>query len=101
MNKNRLIFYGVFAFFHLFILIFSLYMDSHKNDFTFLVEMQKKIWMIKYGSIIGVILLVVDFVWVMRDGKQQIQEKNALEHELNTLKAKLFDMQEAGKKNLS
>lgn len=98
MNKNRLIFYGIFAFFHLFILIFSLYMDSHKNDFSFLIEMQKNIWMIKYGSIIGVILLVVDVVWLIRDDKQKVKDRKALEHELNTLKAKLFDMQEAGRK---
>lgn len=99
MKKNRLIFYGVFAFFHLFILFFSLYMDSHENDVSFLFEMQKKIWMIKYGSIIGVILLIVDFVWLMKDDKQHVQEKKALEHELNTLKAKLFDLQEAAKKS--
>jgi hypothetical protein len=66
---------------------------------TFLFEMQKKIWVIKYGSIIGVLLLIVDFVWLMKEGKQHAHEKKALEHELNTLKAKLFDMQEAGKKN--
>jgi len=99
MKKNRLIFYGIFAFFHLFILIFSLYMDSHENDVSFLFEMQKKIWMIKYGSIIGVILLIVDFVWLMKDDKQHAQEKKTLEHELNTLKAKLFDLQEAAKKS--
>jgi hypothetical protein len=55
--------------------------------------------MIKYGSIIGVILLIVDFVWLMKDDKKHAQEKKTLEHELNTLKAKLFDLQEAAKKS--
>ena len=98
MKKNRLIFYAIFAAFHLFIFFFSLYMDSNKDNFQVLIAMQSRIWMIKYGSIIGLILLVVDVVWVSRGEKQHAVEKKALEHELNTLKAKLFDIQEAEKK---
>ena len=97
MKKNRLIFYLIFGAFHLFIFFFSLYMDSNKDNFQVLIQMQKSIWLIKYGSMIGLALLVIDVVWLMRGEKDHAVEKKNLEHELNTLKAKLFDLQEAAK----
>jgi hypothetical protein len=72
-------------------------MDSNKDNFQVLIQMQKSIWLIKYGSMIGLVLLVIDVVWLMRGEKDHAVEKKNLEHELNTLKAKLFDLQEAAK----
>jgi hypothetical protein len=98
MKKNRLIFYGVFAFFHLFIFIFSIYMDSQQNNFEFLLSMQKKIWMLKYGSFIGLVLLGIDVIWLTRSEKTHLKEISKLESDMTNLKAKLFDLQEAAKK---
>jgi hypothetical protein len=101
MKKNRIIFYAVFALFHLFIFVFSLYMDSQKDNLQFLLSMQKKIWMLKYGSFIGLILLLVDVIWLSRENKQHEREQLALQNEMTALKAKLFDLQEAAKKGNS
>jgi hypothetical protein len=98
MKKNRLIFYGFFALFHLFIFFFSLYVDSQSNNLEFLFSMQKKIWMLKYGSFIGLVLLVVDVVWLLRSEKDHSREVTRLEADMTNLKAKLFDLQEAAKK---
>jgi hypothetical protein len=97
MKKNRLIFSLIFGLFHVFIVIFSLYMDNQKDNIGVLLSMQKKIWLIKYGSFLGLILLITDFVWSMRGEKEHVVEKDKLEQELKTLKAKLFDLQEAAK----
>jgi hypothetical protein len=99
MKKNRLIFYIVFAVFHLFIFFFSLYMDSQKDNIQFLLSLQKKIWMLKYGSFIGLLLLVVDFIWLKRDEKASERELMKHEAEMTSLKAKLFDLQEDAKRN--
>jgi hypothetical protein len=98
MKKNRLIFYAIFALFHLFIFLFSLYMDGQKDNIQFLLSMQKKIWMLKYGSFIGLALLIVDFLWLRRDEKEVARQHEAHEKEMTALKAKLFDLQEAAKK---
>ena len=98
MKKNRIIFYAVFALFHLFIFFFSLYMDSQKDNIQFLLSMQKKIWMLKYGSFIGLILLVVDVIWLMRGEKEHQRQRLQHESEMTSLKAKLFDLQEAAGK---
>jgi hypothetical protein len=98
MKKNRIIFYSLFAFFHLFIFFFSLYMDSQKDNIQFLLSMQKKIWMLKYGSFIGIVLLIVDIIWLYRGEREHLRAKSQLESEMTSLKAKLFDLQEAAKR---
>jgi hypothetical protein len=93
MNKNRIIFYLVFATFHVGAFIFTILIQ----DFGFLTRIYKHIGLFKYITFFGIVLVVVDVVWswiVVRDSQK---EKAALTHELNTLKAKLFDLQEIAK----
>ncbi len=98
MKKNRIIFYAIFAAFHLFIFIFTLYIDSQKDNINFLFSMLKWIGWLKWGSLIGLILLVVDFVWLMRGEKTHDRERLQHESEMTALKAKLFDLQEEARK---
>jgi len=98
MKKNRLIFYGFFAFFHLFIFFFTLYMDNQKDNMTFMLQLLGKIWLLKYGSFIGLVLLAIDIVWLMRGERAHMKEKTQWDTDMTSLKAKLFDLQEAAKK---
>ena len=98
MKKNRLIFYAIFGAFHLLMTIFAFYVDSRSTDFVFLGEMLKWIPWLKWATIIGLILLVTDIVWNSTDTKELSKENAALHQEMNTLKAKLFDLQEDAKK---
>jgi len=98
MNKNRLIFYSIFATFHLFLVIFAFYIESQKDDFNFLFSVLKWISVMKYGAIFGLILVSLDVIWSWILNRDSQKEKAALTHELNTLKAKLFDLQEASRK---
>ncbi|MCK6618742.1 MAG: hypothetical protein L6Q51_13980 [Cyclobacteriaceae bacterium] len=95
MKKNRLIFYAVFGALHLFIFLFSLYMDSQKENFQFLIQMQGKIWMLKYGSLILLVMFATNVILHYRDNRRNNGEKEKLTTELNTLKAKLYDLNEA------
>lgn len=97
MKKNRLIFYSVFGALHLFIFLFSLYMDGQKENFQFLIQMQGKIWMLKYGSLILLFLMVANVILHYRDNRRNHREKDELTTELNNLKAKLYDLQEQAK----
>lgn len=74
-------------------------MDKEQNNFNLLLAMQKKIWMLKYGSFIGLVLLGVDIVWLLRAEKAHEREKQAWDAEMQALKAKLFDLQENEKRN--
>jgi hypothetical protein len=97
MKQNRLIFYSVFGVLHLFIFLFSIYMDSQKDNFAFLIDMQGRIWMLKYCSFVLLILFVTSIILHVRDNRRHKREIDQLNLDLNTLKAKMFDLQE-GKK---
>ncbi len=99
MKKNRLIFYSIFGALHLFIFIFSLYMDSQKENFQFLIQMQGRIWMLKYGSLGLILLFSVNLLLHYRDNRRNEREKKELLVELNNLKAKLYDLEQEAKKN--
>lgn len=53
--------------------------------------------MFKWITFLGLVILVVDVVWALKANKDATKEKAALTLELNTLKAKLFDLQEVAK----
>jgi hypothetical protein len=95
MKKNRLIFYTLFAVFHLCAFIFTVVLE---NNTSMLFSMVKYVPSFKYVTLLGLILIVVDFVWAFRANKETEKEKSTLNKELNTLKAKLFDLQESAKK---
>jgi len=97
MKKNRLIFYSIFGALHLFIFLFSLYMDGQKENFQFLIQLQGKIWMLKYGSLLLLFLMVANVILHYRDNRRNHREKDELTSELNNLKAKLYDLQEQAK----
>lgn len=92
MNKNRLIFFIFFALFHISAFIFTVVLD---NNTSLLFDMVKFIPWFKYGTLLGLILIIVDVVWTWKIQKAQAKEREGLVKELNTLKAKLFDYQEA------
>ena len=97
MKKNRLIFYLVFGALHLFIFFFSLYMDNQKDNVQFLIKLQGKIWMLKYGSLILLGMFGFNIILHIRDIRRHKREREELDLEMNTLKAKMFDIQEEAK----
>lgn len=98
MKKNRLIFYSVIGVIHLLVFLFTLYMDSQRDNLQFLVNLQKVIWLLKYAMFILLVLFITNFILHLRDNKRHQRENVQLIQELNTLKAKLYDLQETGKK---
>lgn len=91
MKKSRIIFYLIFALFHIGSFIFTI---SLGKDSGFLMRMYSWVPYFKWVTLLGVLLLVIDFIWSWAAAKEGRREKEALAHEVNTLKAKLFDMQE-------
>jgi hypothetical protein len=95
MNKNRIIFYLVFASFHVGAFIFTLLIQ----DFNFLTRIYQYIKLFKFITFFGIILIIIDVVWSLIVNRDSQKEKAMLTHELNTLKAKLFDLQEIAKES--
>ncbi|MBL7863167.1 MAG: hypothetical protein JNJ65_18550 [Cyclobacteriaceae bacterium] len=96
MNQRRRIFFAIFGVYHLIILIFVIYIESNKEDFGILSQLYSRISLMKYGAVLGIILFLVDFVWSWLDNKNSQKEHDTLRHENNTLKAKVYDLQQPG-----
>ncbi len=94
MTQNRLIFYAIFAAFNLGAFIFTLILE---NNTSMLFSMVQYVPWFKYGALLGLILVIIDVIWSWFIYRESQREKDALQHELNTLKAKLFDLQEEAK----
>lgn len=101
MKKNRLIFYAVFAAFHLFIVFFSIFIDTNKNDLGFLSRIHGWIFLMKYGAFFGLILLIIDMIWAYGSNRELNRENEILSGEISSLKAKLFDLQEAARQTIA
>ena len=93
MSKNRIILYIIFAVFHVGAFIFTLMIQ----DLTVAMQMIEHVVLFKYISFFGIVLVATDFIWSWIANSDSRKEKAALTHELNTLKAKLFDLQEVAK----
>jgi hypothetical protein len=94
MTKNRLIFYAIMTAFSLGAFIFTLILE---NNTQMLFSMVQYVPWFKYGTLLGLILVIIDVIWSWFISRESQQEKSALTHELNTIKAKLFDLQEQAK----
>ncbi len=91
MKKSRLIFYLIFALFHIGAFTFTVALG---NDTSFLMRMFSWVPYFKWVTLLGVLLVLIDFIWSMKANRDHDHEKDTLGREVNTLKAKLFDMQE-------
>ena len=91
MKKSRIIFYLIFALFHIGAFIFTL---ALAKDSGFVMRMFSWVPYFKWVTLAGVVLVVIDFIWAWAVVKERQREKEALANEVNTLKAKLFDIQE-------
>ena len=101
MNRNRVIFYSILGAYQLVTFLFTLMME---NDTGFLFQLVGYVKWFKFGTFFGLTLVVIDFIWWWRESKMQVKNAEALRHENNTLKARVYDLQEAAKeqaKNIS
>lgn len=96
MSRNRIIFYSVFGVYQLLAFIFTIIMDS-TNDTSFLFGLLKYISWFKYITFLGMVLIIIDFIWLWLDVRRQKKLDEEFRHENNVLKAKVYDMQQGMK----
>ncbi len=94
MNQRRRIFFVIFGSYHLVTLFLILFIEAQKEDLGLLYGLYSKIWMMRYGAILGVLLFIVDFIWNWIETRNAEREKEIIRHENNTLKARVYDLQQ-------
>jgi hypothetical protein len=101
MNKRRLIFLSVFTAYHLASVIVTIFVEANKEDLSLLYSMFGKITWFKYGTLLGLGLVMAEAIWTWLDNKNFEKEKEAMRHENNVLKAKVYDLQNDSKQSTS
>lgn len=96
MNQRRRIFFAIFGLYHIFIFIFVIYVESRK-DLSDLLSLYNSLKLFKYGALLGVVLFAIDVVWHFIEMRTARKEHETLRHENNTLKAKVYDLQQSPK----
>jgi hypothetical protein len=94
MNQRRRIFFIIFGSYHLLTLFFIIFIEAQKEDLSLLYGLYSKIWVMRYGAMLGVLLFVTDFIWNWIENRNSGREKDVMRHENNTLKAKVYDLQQ-------
>jgi hypothetical protein len=97
MKKNRLIFYSIFGAYHLVVFFFTMYVKTKDQDPISLIPLLSHMTIFLYGTVLGIILLVVDFIWSLRVDKKTALNEEEMRLENNTLKARIYDLQEGSK----
>ncbi|WP_185153355.1 hypothetical protein, partial [Fulvivirga lutimaris] len=77
------------------LLVVSIYVNYRSEDFEFLLYLRGKMSMMVYVSALGLVLFFINLIFSGLDARTNSKEKAALEQEVNALKAKMFDLQEA------
>ncbi|MGC1243575.1 MAG: hypothetical protein WA874_18420 [Chryseosolibacter sp.] len=98
MKNNRVIFYLIFALFHIGALIFTIQLG---NSSSFLMSVFSWVPYFKWVTLLGVVLVIIDFTWAIASARESKRERAILSQEVNTLKAKMFDLQEQMSKTSS
>lgn len=93
MKKLRLTIYILFFTFNISLFLFSLYIETFDNIFELGALILPRIPYMKYGALIGVILVIVDYVVDKAEKRTLEKEIEVIQNELNATKAKMFDMQ--------
>ena len=94
MNRKRLLLYLVFVIYQVGAFAFTYLVDGHLD----LLGLLKFIPWFKYISFLGLVLIVFDIAWYLKDWKSNRDQRKELKDENTDLKARLFDMQESARK---
>jgi len=66
MNVRRLIFLLLFGAYHLAAFIFTLIVEYRDG---YIYTLLGKVHLFKYGTLLGLVLFIVEFIWVQRESK--------------------------------
>ena len=93
MTRRRIIFLAVFGVYQLLALIFTIYLEVQRDDIGTLTFIHGRINLLKYASMFGVVLIVVEVAWSWWVDRTARKEEAYLRAEMEKLKARLSDLQ--------
>ena len=97
MSRSRTIFLILSLLFHIGVAAFTLIVLANQENIKFLIGLMDSVMYLVFGAIFGLLVFLVLIYYQYVNLRSLNKEKNHLAEENTRLKAKLFDMEEAGK----
>jgi hypothetical protein len=94
MSRKRLLLYSIFVFYQAGAFAFTYLVDGHLD----LLGLLKFLPWFKYIAFLGLLMIVLDIAWCYIDWRAYRHERKELKDENTHLKARLYDMEEAIRK---
>ncbi|MDX1628854.1 MAG: hypothetical protein R3345_09155 [Fulvivirga sp.] len=95
MKKPKSIFYFIYFLFHVMLLGVSIYVNYRSEDFEFLLKLRSQMDILTYVSVVGLVLFGINIVLISMEHRNHKKTKEKLEGEVNAIKAKMYDLQDA------
>lgn len=94
MKKGKTIFLIVYLVFHLVLLVAAIVVNQRAEDFKFLFSVRDNMGAAVWFAVVGLILFILNAMMVSISTRNHEKTEEKLRQEINTLKSKLYDLQD-------
>lgn len=91
----RSIFFIVYFIFHVAFLAVAIYVNYKSEDFEFLLWLRERMSLVVYVAVLGLVLFGINMLIYAMLSRSKKKELAVMDKEVNSMKAKMFDLQEA------
>lgn len=95
MKKGKTIFLIIYLIFHLILLVAAIIVNLRAEDFEFLFAVRDNMSLTVWFGIVGLVLFVINVILISASTRHHSKKEEGLRQEINSLKAKMYDLQDA------
>lgn len=95
MKRGKTIFLIIYLIFHLILLVGAIVVNVRSEDFEFLFSVRDNMAMTVWYAIIGLVLFIINVITITASTRHYSKKEENLKQEINSLKAKIYDLQDA------
>ncbi|MGK7392527.1 MAG: hypothetical protein ACNS60_19385 [Candidatus Cyclobacteriaceae bacterium M2_1C_046] len=95
MKRGKTIFLIIYLVFHLLLLVSAIVVNLRSEDFEFLFSVRDQMGTMVWFAIIGLVLFIINVIIMSVSNNHHKKKEEELRQEINSLKAKIYDLQDA------
>lgn len=95
MKRGKTIFLVIYLVFHLIFLVAAIVVNLRSEDFEFLFSVRDNMQLTVWFAAAGLLLFIINVVLISSSTRHHEKKEEGLRNEINSLKAKIYDLQDA------
>lgn len=97
MKKGKTIFLIVYLVFHVILLVGAIVVNLRSEDFEFLFSVRDNMAGTVWFAVLGLLLFIINVIIISVSTRNHEKQEEKLRQEINSLKAKVYDLQDVKK----